>query len=198
MNMKSHVEKNEWVSPAFAGLRVTILCRKNILCYETFIYLCHYTRICDVWLVDSCVIFSLTAISNEHRNIKFWITIYEILSTNYVQNLIYKSAIANMAVMRQFGINRISDKFNVATTVLIRPSIQNNYIQVNNKHILQFIYNCSRKIPIWTQSILRPSTWHTLIRGKTKNVNSCCRFHNMNLYFWLIVKFRIYVDFMRQ
>jgi len=70
-----------------------------------------------------------------------------------------------MAIMRQLGINRISDKFNVATTVLLRPSIQNNYIQINNKHILQYIYNCNRKIPFWTQLILRTSTWHTLMRG---------------------------------
>jgi len=36
MNIKSQMEKKEWVSPFFAGLKVAILCRKNILCYETF------------------------------------------------------------------------------------------------------------------------------------------------------------------
>jgi len=36
-NTKSHVEKKiGWVSPFFVCLKVTILCRKNILCYETF------------------------------------------------------------------------------------------------------------------------------------------------------------------
>ena len=53
-----------------------------------------------------------------------------------------------MAIMRHFGINRISDKIKVATPVFLRPSIQNIYIQINKKHILRYIYNCSRKIPI--------------------------------------------------
>lgn len=73
--MKSQMEKNEWVCPFFAVLKVTILCRKKKIFAmkrsqrrRNWTDLCHYMF--DVWFVDSCLVFSLTTINNEHKNIK--------------------------------------------------------------------------------------------------------------------------------